>query len=127
MTFKTVVPYVHYPNVREAVSWLTEKLGFGPSRLYPLPDGTIAHADVEVGSTSIMINSEKEMSDSGANGHFIIPVDDVDAYHQELVGRGVDAEDPYDTPYGPRCFIITDPWGYQWNFWQGNVTVEPVE
>lgn len=127
MTFKTVVPFVHYPDVTEAVNWLTDKLGFGPSKLYAQPDGTIANADVVVGTTSIMINGDKEKSESGANAHFIIPVEDVDAYHAQLVDRGVEAQEPYDTPYGPRCFIITDPWGYEWNFWQGGVTSEPVE
>jgi uncharacterized glyoxalase superfamily protein PhnB len=27
--------------------------------------------------------------------------------------------------YGPRTFTVTDPWGYQWNFWQGEATPPP--
>lgn len=126
MTFTSVVPYLHYPDVREAVTWLTEKLGFGPATLFPGPDDTVTHADITVGSNSIVLNNEEEMSTSGRDAMFIVMVDQVDAHHRDLVERGVDAQDPYDTSYGPRCFIVTDPWNYQWVFWQGDVTVEPV-
>ena len=29
---------------------------------------------------------------------------------------------PKDEAYGPRTCHVTDPWGYQWYFWQGEAT-----
>lgn len=53
-------------------------------------------------------------------GQFLyISVDDVDAFHQELLEKGFQAgESPHDTPAGRREFLLTDPDGYQLVFFK---------
>ena len=51
--------------------------------------------------------------------HMHLWVDDVDAYHRQLVERGVDvAEAPQNRPWGLRTFHVKDPNGYEWEFTQ---------
>ncbi|HEX6255588.1 MAG TPA: VOC family protein [Euzebyales bacterium] len=40
-----------------------------------------------------------------------VSVDDADKYQEVLVGRGVDAPEPTDKPWGWRSFTVTDPAG----------------
>ena len=51
--------------------------------------------------------------------HLHLWVDDVDAYHQQLIERGVEVgEAPQDRPWGLRTFHVQDPNGYDWEFTQ---------
>ena len=51
--------------------------------------------------------------------HLHLWVDDVDAFHVALVGRGVPVEEgPQDRPWGLRTFHVADPNGYEWEFTQ---------
>jgi predicted enzyme related to lactoylglutathione lyase len=48
-----------------------------------------------------------------------INVDDVDAFHDEIVEKGYEVgEQPHDTPAGRREFLMADPDGYQLVFFQ---------
>jgi catechol 2,3-dioxygenase-like lactoylglutathione lyase family enzyme len=49
-----------------------------------------------------------------------VHVDDVDALHDELVGRGADLlHGPVEQPYGQREIRVRDPFGYVLAFGQG--------
>ncbi|MCH8025331.1 MAG: VOC family protein [Chloroflexi bacterium] len=51
--------------------------------------------------------------------HHHLWVDDVDAFHRQIVERGADvAETPQDRPWGLRTFHVKDPNGYEWEFVQ---------
>ena len=51
--------------------------------------------------------------------HLHLAVDDVDAYHRQLVEGGLDVpEAPEDRPWGLRTFHVKDPNGYEWEFVQ---------
>jgi len=54
----------------------------------------------------------------GTGQQLIVHVDDVDALYARVTAAGVEATPPEDKPYGPRLIAVTDPWGYQWSFWQ---------
>ena len=53
-------------------------------------------------------------------GLLIIGVDDVDAQYRRIRDAGVAITPPRDEPYGPRAIDVTDPWGVEWYFWQGD-------
>lgn len=47
-----------------------------------------------------------------------VQVDDVDAEHARLAGRGVAVGELRDQPWGERNFYLMDPDGYTWSFGQ---------
>ncbi|WP_412074650.1 VOC family protein [Streptomyces xanthophaeus] len=122
MAIEGVSPYLRYQDADAALEWMERVLGFTDAVRWRDDSGRTFEADIHAGATKIGV-SGGGVSDEGRNALFIVHVDDVDA-HFELVraasGRELDA--PVDQPYGPRTFTITDPWGYQWSFWQGEAT-----
>ena len=118
ITFTGVTPYLYYPDGDAAAAWLQRVFGFGPARSMHGADGRWAEGEVAVGDGRIDISSGRD-----GNGQLlIVSVDDVDAMHARIVGAGIAANPPKDEAYGPRTCHVTDPWGYQWYFWQGEAT-----
>jgi uncharacterized glyoxalase superfamily protein PhnB len=115
-TFTAVTAYLYYPDGDAAASWLSRVLGFGPSRCVRDPEGRWREGEVRIGSSRIDISA----GGAAPNGQLlIVAVDDVDAQWARITAAGVEADPPRDEPYGPRSCHVTDPWGYQWYFWQG--------
>jgi uncharacterized glyoxalase superfamily protein PhnB len=115
ITFSGVTPYLFYPDGDAAAEWLQRVLGFGPVRSTRGPDGSWSEGEVRIGAGRIEISGGRP----GNEQLLIVSVDDVDALHARIVAAGVAADPPKDEAYGPRTCHVTDPWGYQWYFWQG--------
>lgn len=120
--FLSLTPYLRYPDGDAAFEWLHRVLGFGPARAGKRgADGAWLEGSVDVGSVRIDINGG--MADaSGGGALMIVGVTDVDAQYRRIRDAGVDIDPPRDETYGPRTCHVTDPWGYQWYFWQGEAT-----
>lgn len=115
ISFGGVTPYLYYPDGDAAAEWLQRVFGFGPVRSTRGADGSWAEGEVRIGDGRIDISGGR----SGNDQLLIIAVDDADAMYARIVAAGVEAEPPKNQPYGPRSCHATDPWGYQWYFWQG--------
>lgn len=118
ITFTGVTPYLSYPDGDAAAAWLQRVLGFGPVRSSRGPDGGWAEGEVRIGTGRVDISGGRP----GNEQLLIVSVDDVDALHARIVAAGVACDPPRDEAYGPRTCHVTDPWGYQWYFWQGEAT-----
>lgn len=119
--FTSVTPYLRYPDGDAAVEWLTRVLGFGPSKAKRDAGGHLAEGTIHVGPVRVELNGGSELGPgSGAGALLIVGVTDVDAQCRRIRDAGVDIDLPRDEVYGPRTCHVTDPWGYQWYFWQGD-------
>ena len=86
------------------------------------PDGSIAHAEVRIGDSPIMIGEEmKEMGFvspttlGGTAASVMLYVDDADALFQQAVDAGGTVERPVsDQFYGDRNGMLADPFGHRW-------------
>lgn len=127
MTFTEVVPYLYYPDADAALDWLERVLGFGPSTRWRLGGPATREADISVGGSRISISGRAAGENEGGGALVIVHVEDIDG----LFRRVADAEPslPLERPelqaYGPRTFTVCDPWGYRWNFWEGETTIPP--
>jgi uncharacterized glyoxalase superfamily protein PhnB len=118
--FLGITAYLRYPDGDAAAGWLTRVLGFGPARAVRDNDGRWLEGEIAVGPTHFDISGLSAASpDFGAGALLIVHVTDVDAQYRRVLAAGVEIEPPKDEVYGPRTCHITDPWGYQWYFWQG--------
>jgi uncharacterized glyoxalase superfamily protein PhnB len=120
MAVTEVIPYLYYPQPDEALDWLERVLGFGPSTRWRMGGLTTREADIVAGRGRISISGRAPGPEEGGGLLLIVHVDDVDAAYAAVRDRsGLELPPPEDQRYGPRTFTVTDPWGYRWNFWQG--------
>jgi uncharacterized glyoxalase superfamily protein PhnB len=124
--FTSISPYLRYPDGDAAAEWLTRVLGFGPVQVKRDHDGQWAEGEIAVGPLRIDISGRTEPgAGNGGGALLIIGVADVDAQYQRIRDAGEPIDPPRDEFYGPRTCHVTDPWGYQWYFWQGEAAYPP--
>ena len=124
-SFTGLSPYLYYPDGDEAAAWLSRVLGFGPAQCLRDGQGRWSEGQVAVGSSRVGISSAPAARGIGTGSLLIIGVDDVDAQYQHMRAAGAELGPPRDEAYGPRTCHLTDPWGYQWYFWQGLAVFPP--
>ncbi|HEU5473824.1 MAG TPA: VOC family protein [Actinophytocola sp.] len=119
----TLSPYIVVSDARRAVDWYVEV--FGATRrgdLFELPDGSIGHAELDVGDAVLMLADESaevpvRAPEPGTRTHshsLHVQVDDVDAVTRRAEAAGAAVERaPADAPYG-RGSTIIDPFGHRW-------------
>lgn len=123
--FTSLSPYLRYPDGDAAAEWLIRVLGFGPARSARGPDGQWAEGEVRIGPVRIDISGTEPGAGKGAGALLIIGVSDVDAQYRRIRDAGAELDSPRDEAYGPRTCHVTDPWGYEWYFWQGDAVFPP--
>jgi len=120
-----LTPYIVVSDARRAMDWYVEV--FGAQRhgeLYVNADGTIGHAEVEIGDAVLMFAEHSDLwpdvpvraPDSPATfSHTLhLRVDDVDGTTERARRSGASVErEPTDQPYG-RGSVIVDPFGHRW-------------
>lgn len=113
----TVIPVLIYPDVREAVAWLTAAFGFAER----LQIGESHRSQLTFGDGAIIIGdvrNERRPPRPGEVTHSVmVRVDDVDAHCERARAHGARiVAEPIDFPYGERQYMAEDPAGHQWTF-----------
>jgi uncharacterized glyoxalase superfamily protein PhnB len=115
-----------YDDADQALDWMERVLGFSDTVRWRDKSGHTYEADINAGATKLGVSGGATTSTAGRDAILIVHVDDVDAqYERVCAATDIEVDPPVDQPYGPRTFTVTDPWGYQWNFWQGEATPPP--
>jgi PhnB protein len=86
------------------------------------PDGRIAHAEIQIGDSVIMMADENAQIDAFAPGHYggssvslLIYTEDCDAMYLRAIAAGANNErEPADQFYGDRMAGLKDPFVYKW-------------
>lgn len=120
----TIYPFLRYDDAPAALQWLERAFGFRTTMEVPGPNGTIAHAQMSLGTGVIMLGSARgekspqELSDVLAARHGIyVAVDDVDAHFERAKAAGAEITRAMeDTDYESREYSARDPEGYHWSF-----------
>jgi len=113
---QSVFPNFKYTDARAAIAWLERVLGAEAVAVYDDDAGGVAHAEVRIGESAVMLGS--------GGGGFATPpgklvtyvvVADIDAAHRRATDAGADVSgEPVATDYGSRDFQVTDPEGNVW-------------
>ncbi|HEV3166170.1 MAG TPA: VOC family protein [Isosphaeraceae bacterium] len=117
-----LLPALRYTDAPGAVVWLARTFGFEPMMQVPNSDGTLAHAEMKLGSGVIMLGSKRAPEptdyaevnlDHGIYGY----VADVDAHYQRARAAGAEIlAEPHDTDYDSREYSAKDLDGNHWSF-----------
>jgi PhnB protein len=121
--YPQVTPYLCVGGADAAIDFYGKVLGAKERMRMPAPDGTIAHAELELGEAIIMLSDEHpEMSQrspktiGGTPVTISVYVEDVDAVFDAALGAGATSlravEDQF---YGDRTGQFEDPFGHHWS------------
>ena len=119
---QTFYPTFRYRDARAAIDWLVEALGFEVGMVVDGEgDRDVAHAQLTLGSGTIMLGSEASSADRwgshAGQGWVYVAVEDPDALFERARAAGAEVVmEPTDTDHGSRDFAIRDPEGNLWSF-----------
>jgi uncharacterized glyoxalase superfamily protein PhnB len=119
---QNIFPVLRYSDAPAAIEWLVRVLRFEAHEVIDNPDGTIAHAELKLGSSMIMLGSDRPPQQGvpaqpPGRGWVYITLDDVDAHHDHAKNEGAEiAMELTNTDYGSRDFAVRDPEGNLWAF-----------
>ena len=123
----TVIPVLIYPDVRAAVSWLSEAFGF----VERLQIGEDHRSQLELGSGAVIVGDvrgERVPPRPGESTHQVmVRVEDARAHCERArAGGATILTEPRDFEYGERQWSCADPWGHQWTFSETLEDVDPA-
>src|SRR5947208_1814607 len=128
--YHSVTPYLIVKGAAAALDFY--KKAFGATELFrmPMPDGKIAHAEIRIGNSQLMLADEPEgpMAQTPDHRQFKGPknagnttvglclyVEDVDAFAKQAVAAGAKELKPVVNQfYGDRSGSYEDPFGHVW-------------
>ena len=120
--YHTATPYLSISGAKDAIEFY--KLAFGATEVFRLntPTGDIAHAEIKIGDSLIMLSEPSEASplpspDSlgGSAIAMYLYVEDVDAMFEQAIDAGaLDIKSVEDKFYGDRMGTLKDPFGHIW-------------
>jgi uncharacterized glyoxalase superfamily protein PhnB len=124
----TVIPVLIYPDVREAVDWLSTAFGF----VERLRIGEAHRSQLSFGEGAVIVGDvrhDRRPPRPGEVTHSVmVRVADVDAHCERARAHGaLIAMEPKDFEYGERQYTVEDPAGHQWTFSQTLADVAPEE
>lgn len=121
--YGTVTPYLIVDGANDAISFYKKAFNARERMSFPMPDGKIAHAELEIGTSVVMLADEfpdmgfkgpKSFGGSAVGMH--VYVEDVDAVFKTAIAAGAtEAMPPKDHFYGDRMCQIIDPFGHKWS------------
>jgi uncharacterized glyoxalase superfamily protein PhnB len=117
-----VSPVFRYEDAKGAIAWLSRAFGFETQGEHLAPDGSVAHAELRLGSGLIAISSARRPSaenpwDDVKQGLYVA-LDHVDEHHDRARAAGAEIASPLkDMDYGSREYAAWDI-GHQhlWGF-----------
>ncbi len=131
--YARITPYLLYEDVAGALDWLANAFGFRERLRFPAPDGSISHAEMELGDGLIMLGDPgsdyRNPARLGGATHLVhVYVDDVDEHFERALEAGATIlSEPADQPYGDRRYDAEDPEGHRWSFAQHVREVAPED
>src|SRR6266540_3871749 len=122
--YRRVTPCLIVQGGAKALEFYAEVFGATERMRFPGPDGTVAHAEAQIGDSVVIIEDEVPERGTkapppggiaGSPASLFIYVEDVDA----AVARAVELGQRYSVPprtqfYGDRDAHVVDPFGHGW-------------
>lgn len=112
--FHTITPYLLVPDVARLIDFLKQALDAREIYRSEAPDGTVNHAQVQIGDSMVMMGQARDEWKPMPTMLYLY-VEDVDAwYHRALQAGGTSVRELTDEPYGDRVGGVKDPFDNQW-------------
>jgi PhnB protein len=133
--YNSVNAYLAVEDAEKAIEFYTRAFGAKERGRMPGPGGKIAHAELEIGDSVVMLSdpmpqqsvkSPKELG--GTSASLMLYVEDVDEFVQQAVDAGATITMPVEDQFwGDRFGKVTDPFGHDWSIATHVEDVSPEE
>jgi PhnB protein len=133
--YGSITPYLMIQGAARAIEFYKNVFGAIERMRLPTPEGKIAHAEMEIGDSVIMLADE--CLERGAKSPDTIGgtpvclhlyVADADAVFAKAIATGAEQIRPVaDQFYGDRSGMFSDPFGHTWNVATHVEDVSPEE
>jgi uncharacterized glyoxalase superfamily protein PhnB len=129
-----ICPYLYYRDVEAALEWLTKSFGFSLRLCRRLADGTIMHAELQLGSGVVYLGPTIERFGTsavdrqrGVHSSLYVFVDDIEQHFAVAQSAGATINSSIvDTPWGDRMYTSRDLEGQRWIFAQHVRDLAPI-
>jgi PhnB protein len=120
--YHSIQPYLIFTNAQAAITFYSRIFGATERLCMKDPTGRVAHAELVIGDSCIMLADERPEIAALSPSHFggspislTLYVADCDAVYQHAIESGATGtREPADQPYGDRSAGFVDPFGYTW-------------
>ena len=123
-SYRRVTPSLTVAGAVKALEFYGAVFGATERMRFPGPDGTIAHAEIQIGDSVVIVEDEDPQRGTkapppgglpGSPASLFIYVEDVDAVIARAVELGATLQRPAeDQFYGDRDGYLVDPFGHGW-------------
>jgi PhnB protein len=133
--YHTVTPYLHVDDAAQAIDFYKKAFGATERMRMEAPDGRIAHAEIEIGESLVMLSDPFPQSSvrtpkelGGTTAGVFLYLEDVDAVVKRAVDAGATVTmEVADQFWGDRFGSVTDPFGHSWSLATHVEDVPPEE
>jgi PhnB protein len=133
--YNTITPYLAVDDATAAIDFYQRAFGAKERSRMPGPNGLIAHAELEIGDSLVMLSDPfpqatakppKELG--GTSVSIFAYVEDIDAVYKQAVDAGASSlMEPDDMFWGDRFGSVQDPFGHSWTIATHVEDVSPEE
>jgi len=133
--YSTVTPHLIVKGAADAIDFYTRVFDAEELMRFGGPDGTIAHAELQIGDSRIMLGDESPergykspLSWGGSPTSLMLYVEDVDSVFTRAVTAGAKSQQEVQNQfYGDRSGTLVDPFGHVWTIATHVEDVSPEE
>lgn len=133
--YHSLTPYISLRDAAKAIEFYKEALGAKELYRLPMPGGKIAHAELQIGDSRLMVADampewgNKTPKDFGGTPVGLsLYTENVDALNERFLKAGGKQVRPLENQfYGDRTAQVEDPEGYRWTLAQHVEDVSPEE
>jgi PhnB protein len=121
--YHSLTTYLAVENAAEAIEFYKRAFGARESLRMPGPDGSIGHAELDIGDSKLMLSDPFPQSTvrppgevGGTTASVFMYVEDVDAVVKQAVDAGATVTmEVADQFWGDRFGTVADPFGHVWS------------
>jgi PhnB protein len=121
--YHTVTPYLAVDGAADAIEFYKKAFGARETIRMDGPDGSIAHAEIKIGDSLVMLSDPFPQSTvkppkalGGTSASVFLYVEDADEVVKQAVDAGATVTmEVQDQFWGDRFGSISDPFGHTWS------------
>ena len=133
--YHALTPSLAVENATQAIDFYKRAFGAKERMRMPGPGGIIAHAELEIGDSVLMLSDPFPQSTvkppkelGGTSVGIFMYVEDVDEVVRQVIDAGGSVTMPVEDQFwGDRFGVVADPYGHQWQIATHKEDLTPEE
>ena len=121
--YHTLTPYLVVEDTAKAIAFYKEAFGAEEIMRMQAPDGSIGHAEIQIGDSRVMLSDPFPQSSvrppkerGGPTASIFVYVEDCDSTFDQATAAGAEVTVPLENMFwGDRFGSLTDPFGHVWS------------